>query len=112
MENTDLTIKNYNYSEKIKALVLICFCGVILFFATIHSPFLYDDAHAIKDNPYIKNLSQFQQLVGAQNIFNRPILLLTFSVNNDLGQLDVFGYHLINIMLHLCVGIILYFLME
>lgn len=110
MENTDLTIKNYNYSEKIKALVLICFCGVILFFATIHSPFLYDDAHAIEDNPYIKNLSQFQQLVGVQNIFNRSILLLTFSVNNDLGQLDVFGYHLINIMLHLCVGIILYFL--
>ena len=110
MKYTDLTIKNYNFSEIIKALTLICFCGVILFFSTVHSPFLYDDAHAIEDNPYIKNLSQFQQMVGVQNIFNRPILLLTFSVNNALGQLDVFGYHLINIMLHLCVGIVLYFL--
>jgi tetratricopeptide (TPR) repeat protein len=110
MKNTDLTIKKYNFSEPIKTLTLICFCGVILFFATVHSPFLYDDSHAIEDNPYIKNLSQFQQMVGVQNIFNRPILLLTFSVNNALGQLDVFGYHLINIMLHLCVGIVLYFL--
>jgi len=49
-------------------------------------------------------------MVGVQNIFNRSILLFTFSVNHAIGQLDVFGYHLINLMLHLCVGIMLYFL--
>jgi len=104
------TAENFHFSARVKALALICFCGVIIFFATVHSPFLYDDAHAIEDNPYIKNLSKFQQLVGIQNIFNRSILLFTFSVNHAIGQLDVFGYHLINIMLHLCVGIIFYFL--
>ena len=104
------TTEYFHFSARVKVLALICFCGVIIFFATVHSPFLYDDAHAIEDNPYIKNLSEFQQLVGIQNIFNRSILLFTFSVNHAIGQLDVFGYHLINIMLHLCVGIILYFL--
>jgi len=110
MKFVNPTMDNSPFSARVKALALICICGVIIFFATVHSPFLYDDAHAIEDNPYIKNLSKFQQMVGVQNIFNRSILLFTFSVNHAIGQLDVFGYHLINLMLHLCVGIILYFL--
>ena len=110
MKFVNPTMDNSPFSARVKALALICVCGVIIFFATVHSPFLYDDAHAIEDNPYIKNLSKFQQMVGVQNIFNRSILLFTFSVNHAIGQLDVFGYHLINLMLHLCVGIILYFL--
>jgi protein O-mannosyl-transferase len=105
----DNTTGKITISEQVKALALICVCGVIIYFATVHSPFLYDDAHAIEDNPYIKNLSKFQQLVGVQNIFNRSILLFTFSVNNEIGQLDVFGYHLTNITLHICVAIVLYF---
>jgi len=110
MKFVNPTMDNFSISARVKALALICVCGVIIYFATVHSPFIYDDAHAIEDNPYIKNLSKFQQMVGVQNIFNRSILLFTFSVNHAIGQLDVFGYHLINLMLHLCVGIILYFL--
>ena len=100
----------FTFSGRFRALALLCFCAVVVFFATVHSPFLYDDAHSIEDNPHIKDLSKFQQKVGIQNIFNRSVLLLTFSINHALGQADVFGYHLVNIMLHLCVGIILYFL--
>ncbi|MBT3871552.1 MAG: tetratricopeptide repeat protein [Flavobacteriaceae bacterium] len=106
------TTDSYIFLGRIKALVLICFCGVVIFFSTVHSPFLYDDAHAIEDNPYIKDISKFQQMVGVQNIFNRSILLFTFSVNHEIGELDVFGYHLINILLHLCVVIVLYFLIQ
>ncbi len=104
------TAINLIFLGRIKGMALICLCGIIIFFGTVHSPFLYDDAHAIEDNPYIKNLSKFQQMVGFQNIFNRSILLFTFSINHAVGQLDVFGYHLFNIMLHLWVGVILYFL--
>ena len=100
----------FTFSGRFRALALLCFCAVVVFFATVHSPFLYDDAHSIEDNPHIKDLSKFQQMVGVQNILNRSVLLLTFSINHALGQADVFGYHLVNIMLHLCVGIILYFL--
>ena len=110
MKFVNPTMDNFSISARVKALALICVCGIIIYFATVHSPFIYDDAHAIEDNPYIKNLSKFQQMVGVQNIFNRSILLFTFSVNHAIGQLDVFGYHLINLMLHLCVGIMLYFL--
>ncbi|KMP10899.1 hypothetical protein UR09_04880 [Candidatus Nitromaritima sp. SCGC AAA799-A02] len=96
--------------DQFKVLVLLCFVGVAVFFATMHSPFLYDDAHAIEDNPYIKELSQFQEKVGIENILNRSVLLLTFSVNHALGGTEVFGYHLVNILLHISVAIVLYFL--
>ncbi len=110
MQPVNHVVYKFALSDRLKALALLCFCGIAVFFATMQSPFLYDDAHAIQDNPYIKNLSDFQQSVGIQNIFNRSVLLLTFSVNHALGQLDVFGYHLFNILLHICVGIVLYFL--
>ena len=96
--------------DKLKVLILLCFSGMVVYFSTVHSPFLYDDAHTIQDNPYIKDLSEFQQTVGIQNIFNRSVLLLTFSINHALGQANVFGFHLINITLHICVGIVFYFL--
>ena len=47
--------------DKLKVLILLCFSGMVVYFSTVHSPFLYDDAHAIQDNPYIKDLSEFQQ---------------------------------------------------
>ena len=79
MHSVDQTNYKFLLFDKLKILILLCFSGVVVFFATLYSPFLYDDAHAIQDNPYIKDLSEFQKTVGIQNIFNRSILLLTFS---------------------------------
>lgn len=97
------------FKNHLRAILLITACGLLGFFGTVHSPFQYDDAHAIVRNPYIKDLSRFQEIVGIGNIFNRSILLLTFAVNQEIGGLNVFGYHLVNILIHICVGILLFF---
>ncbi len=97
---------------QLQAIFILSLLGMVSFFATLRSPFLYDDAHAIVENPYIRDLWDFQNQVGIGNIFNRSVVLLTYAVNRQVGQLDVFGFHLVNILLHICVGIILYFLVE
>lgn len=97
------------YTE-IQIISFLSLLGMVSFFGTLKSPFLYDDAHAIVDNPYIQNLWDFQNQVGIENIFNRSVVLLTYAVNREVGQLDVFGFHLVNIWLHVCVGIVVYFL--
>jgi len=51
MKIVNQTMDNFSISARVKALALICVCGVIIYFATVHSPFIYDDAHAIEDNP-------------------------------------------------------------
>lgn len=92
-------------------LILICM-GLLAFWGTFHSPFLYDDAHAIVDNPKIQHLHEFQENIGITNIFNRSILFLTFAVNRNIGGLDVFGYHLFNILIHILTGLVWYFLVR
>ena len=98
--------------QQIQAISLLSLLGMAGFFGTLQSPFLYDDAHAIVDNPYIRNLWDFQNRVGIENIFNRSVVQLSYAVNREVGQLDVFGFHLINILIHICVGIVLYFIVQ
>ncbi|MEK9629834.1 MAG: tetratricopeptide repeat protein [Nitrospinota bacterium] len=104
---------NFNsISSQLKAACFISCLGLILFYGTLQSPFHYDDAHAIVENPHIKDLSQFQEKVGIQNIFNRSVLLLSFALNQHVGQLEVFGYHLVNILIHILCSILWFFLVR
>ncbi len=97
-----------NLSPRVCALAALALLGALAYFGTLHAPFHYDDAHAIEHNPYIKDLSAFQETVGFQNIFNRSVLLFTYAVNHHLGGQNTFGYHLLSVLLHICVGILLY----
>ena len=94
--------ENFNFlTAQIKAICLICFMGLLAFYGTLHSPFHYDDVHAIIENPHIKDIGTFQEKVGIQNVFNRSVLLLSFAINQHFGELEVFGYHLVNILIHI-----------
>ncbi|MZH05492.1 MAG: tetratricopeptide repeat protein [Nitrospinae bacterium] len=99
-------------SAQLKAICLICCMGILAFYGTLHSPFHYDDAHAIVENPYIKDIGKFQEKVGIQNIFNRSVLLLSFAFNQNIGKLEVFGYHLFNILIHILSAILWFFLVK
>ena len=98
--------------HQVRALIILTCMGLLAFWATIHSPFLYDDAHAIVENPKIQYLNEFQKNIGIADIFNRSVLLLTFAVNREIGELEVFGYHLVNILVHILTGLVWYFLVS
>ncbi len=97
---------------QLKVVLFLSCLGLLAFYGTLHSPFHYDDAHAIVENPYIKNLSDFQETVGIQNIFNRSVLLFSFALNQHIGELEVFGFHLANILIHILTAIVWYFLVR
>ncbi|PIR01758.1 MAG: hypothetical protein COV66_00145 [Nitrospinae bacterium CG11_big_fil_rev_8_21_14_0_20_45_15] len=98
------------HKQHLSSIVSLALLATLTFFAGLHSPFLYDDLHAIVDNPYIKDLSQFQTLIGIENIFNRSVLQFTFAINHHIGGQSVFGYHLVNTLLHLFSAIVFYFI--
>ena len=98
--------------SQVKATLFLCCMGLLVFYGTLHSPFHYDDTHAIVENPHIKDLSKFQEKVGIQNIFNRSTLLFSFAVNQHLGEMKVFGYHLVNILIHILCAILWFFLVR
>ena len=105
---TDLDSIEY----QLRSIVVLICMGLLAFWATFHSPFLYDDTHAIVENPKIQRLNDFQENIGITNIFNRSVLFLTFAVNRNIGGLDVFGYHLFNILIHILTGLVWYFLVR
>ncbi len=88
-------------------IILIVFAGLIVYSNTFDVPFHFDDNHAIENNHIV-------QQIDLKKIFARsfrPVLDITLALNYYFGGLDVFGYHLVNIALHIANGIMLYFIL-
>ncbi len=83
---------------------------------SFENTFQYDDSHVIERNPFIKAPGKIPELFldpqKGSGIYNetssyRPLLMASFALNYSLGGLQVFGYHLGNLFLHLlCAGLV------
>jgi protein O-mannosyl-transferase len=91
-------------------IVILTTIGISVYVSAISAPFLYDDNHAIINNTYIQNLNEFQEIIGIERVLSRSFLLLTYAINLHLGNEHSFGFHLFNTLLHICSGILLFFL--
>ncbi len=77
---------------------------------TFSSSFHFDDRYAIFEDMAIRDMANLPKIV--LDIFNRPLLRITFAINYYFGGIDVFGYHLVNILLHIFVSLSVYILTE
>jgi tetratricopeptide (TPR) repeat protein len=76
---------------------------------SLSGPFILDDQSTIADNQQIREWwSPSSVLVPEANtaIAGRPIVNLSFGVNYALGGLDVRGYHVVNIGIHLICALL------
>jgi protein O-mannosyl-transferase len=104
-----------NHRNAVKHLfILIVFLilGFLLYSNTFQSPFVFDDLHNIKNNPHIR----LDELTGEKigNIFkgtsaNRPFPMISFALNYYFDGNQVCGYHLVNIIIHIINGILLFY---
>ncbi len=92
-------------------IVIICF---LVYSNTFKASFHFDDWLYIVDNRHIhlKELSISKLAAAAtKSPLPRPVSNISFSLNYYFGELNVFGYHLVNLLIHALAGIILYFLL-
>lgn len=91
--------------------------AALAFANTLHNAPVLDDGWVIFDNPLIKHLDRvadmFRESYGAANPgeqrgLYRPLTTLSYAVNWDMGGLDVVGYHLGNIGLHILVCLLVF----
>lgn len=97
-------------------LIIITLLTLLAYSNSFESSFQYDDAHVIINNPAVKNPANIGEFfinpqLGSGIIKEmgsyRPLLMATFALNYSLGGLDVFGYHLVNFLLHvLCAWLV------
>ncbi|MBI5194829.1 MAG: tetratricopeptide repeat protein [Nitrospirae bacterium] len=97
-------------------LILIAVIGLLAYSNTLNAPFYFDDAFNIVENPIIKDLQYFAEPSKAKefplyNTFkNRFIGYLAFALNYRLHGLDVTGYHIVNLSIHIINALLVYWL--
>jgi protein O-mannosyl-transferase len=95
-----------HYNVYLVAIILII-VGTIIYSNTFHGTFAFDDYRNIKDNEDIKNNSIYTQ-------FNRQryIAFVSFAINYYYNEYDSFGYHIVNITIHIINAFLVYLVIQ
>ncbi len=94
----------------LRAVVLVV-AGVLVYLNSLSAPFVFDDRTAIVDNPQIRQLWPLSVPLSPRPdtpVAGRPIVNLTFAINYAFGGLDVTGYRLTNLAIHLLAALVLF----
>ncbi len=87
---------------------LIVLTGALIYANSLQNSFIYDDEPFIVRNSSIHHFSNFRAIVHYQP--RRWVGTWTFALNYALDRLDVRGYHVFNILIHLGCGLAVWWL--
>ena len=90
---------------------LIVVAGVLTYANSTTGPFIYDDLTAIRQNDTIRNIWPISRPLSPPRetpVAGRPIVNLSLAINYALGGLDVTGYHVANIAVHIACALVLF----
>ena len=83
--------------------------GFAIYWNSTTAPFAFDDDHAIVVNEQIRHLStSLAPTEQGSPLAGRPLVSLTFAINYALGGLNVRGYRLVNISIHVINALLLF----
>jgi len=100
-----------NRPEKIATvpvLILISLLGVVIYSPSMHAPWYFDDFHNIVNNQIIRSSSD----VLSRFFSSRGLAFASFSVNYEIGGLDVVGFHLVNVLIHILNAFVVLFILQ
>lgn len=109
-----------NWWEKNEKVILIII-GIFAFFSfinTFQNPFVWDDTGRIVENGYIKRLDNLPLLFSSKYLSYfrettyRPLYTLTLFLNYHFFKLNVYGWRIFNIFVHVLNTILIYFLIR
>ncbi|HYV57107.1 MAG TPA: tetratricopeptide repeat protein [Candidatus Nitrosopolaris sp.] len=86
---------------------LLLAAGIAAYHNSFSGTFHYDDQPNIVDNPGIRSFAAALR-DSAPGLRHRPLTRLSLALNYALGGLDVHGYHVFNLLVHLLAGLLLF----
>jgi tetratricopeptide (TPR) repeat protein len=99
-------------------IIAVAFC---IYINTVTTPFLFDDFFYLVNNPAIRDFSFFSDTdrilnLGINNdvknnFILRPVSYFTFALNYAIHGLDVRGYHVANLNIHIGNALLVYALL-
>ncbi len=103
---------------KVTLIVLIFLSlGFLIYSNTLENPFVFDDTVRILGNPDIRldelnAKSLWDAAFGKFSARSRPIGNISFALNYYFHQYELSGYHMVNIIVHILNGILLWIFLE
>ena len=90
---------------------IIVLAGAVVYLNSLAAPFIFDDNTAILNNQQIRQLWPLTVPLSPQRdtpVAGRPIVSLSLAVNYAIGELDVTGYRVFNVAVHLLAALTLF----
>jgi tetratricopeptide (TPR) repeat protein len=89
---------------------ILAVAAIVAYANSLSGPFVLDDAETIVANEQIRQLSPSVVLFPARElpVAGRPVVNLSFALNYSLGGLNVRGYHVVNVTIHLLCALLLF----
>lgn len=92
-------------------VALILLAGLIAYAGSLSGPFIFDDLATVVQNPSIRDPGDMVAVFSppAQTpVAGRPLVNLSLALNYAEGGLDVTGYHVVNLAIHLTCALLLF----
>ncbi len=90
------------------AVILLIGGGLLAYANSFAGPFVFDDHRYIVENPAIRRLRYALLPPPGSDVIGRPVVSLSLALNYALHGLQVYGYHAVNVVLHLAAGLLLF----
>jgi len=94
--------------KKLTSILFIFCLGTIVYSNTFFCPFHFDDTSFIVDNSFIKNIHDLHRIWSFYPC--RFITFITLAFNYHFNHLEVSGYHLFNLGVHLISAVMVWWL--
>ena len=101
----DFIYRRTRFATLLQVLLVIAL-GVVAYANTFNATFNFDDVANILGNPVVRSMDPFADPLAVKG--SRVVGNLTFAANYRLNGLDVFGYHLVNLAIHLVTALLVY----
>ncbi|MFN5346649.1 MAG: hypothetical protein ACK5B3_05435, partial [Bacteroidota bacterium] len=78
--------------------IAIVILGMLIYANSFDCSFQFDDKHNILDNEAIRSLTNIKQMWDINH--SRFLAFYSFAINFHYGQYNVWGYHFVNMLIH------------
>ncbi|MBI4690378.1 MAG: hypothetical protein HY754_08955 [Nitrospirae bacterium] len=100
-------------------VLLVVVLAIVIYSNTFNVPFIFDDFLYIANNDIVKDLRHFIEPSKTVNALSPDTLVnytfrsrfigyLTFAINHKLSGMDVRGYHILNLIIHIFNALLVY----
>jgi len=96
----------------LRALFIISLIALLAYSNTFYAEMQFDDTLQIVARQQVNHLSNFSSISDWSDINKRPLAFFSFALNYYFGAYHVFGYHLVNLIIHLLTALVLFLLSQ